>query len=500
MKHRNRTALLLLAAMLTASLAACGDSAGETTTTGDAIQATETAAVTEPAEYTAPEVDYGGEAFTFYVYHYTGYTGSYKICAYDGITAEASNGDIINDAILKRNQVVESALNVKIDTFREGQGAQALINSILADDKAYDAALLEQQRLSSFLGDEGYLYDLRSMDTLNLDASWVNSSVNDTMTFLDRQYVMLSDICMYSMLSGGCLYFSKSLVATNQLDDPYQMVYDGKWTIDNFIGLSKQVSADLNGDGVFDQNDSFGMNGSPTVMSMCIRSSDIGITDVSDITAPKLILDNEKTINVIDKLTGLLSNEQVNMQPDKFKKNAADDVWYDIVLPMFKNNQLLFTFNWVFYALELRDMDTDFGILPMPKYDETQSQYYSYLSDNWSEFLVVPSNNDNPAMTGNVINAMGYYSQQILYPEVINRTVMDKTIRDDAAADMLDLIFRNTKFDANDFFRWDDMALYYNIYDRSITKKSNLFASGFEKIGKSMQKKMENTMKIIANQ
>ena len=68
MKHRNRTALLLLAAMLTASLAACGDSAGETKTT-DAMTAN-TASVTDQADYVAPKVDYGGETIPFYVCHY----------------------------------------------------------------------------------------------------------------------------------------------------------------------------------------------------------------------------------------------------------------------------------------------------------------------------------------------------------------------------------------------------------------------------------------------
>ena len=475
--------------------AACGNEKDETITTSEQTQDVQNEVeVTEQPDYIVPEVDYDGEIFNIYVYHYQ---GAYKICEYDAITAEATNGDIINDGILQRNQAVENALNVTIKAYSEGQGAQSLINSILADDKSYDAALLEQQRCRSMLGGEGYLMNLRDISTLDFDASWVNGAVNETMTFNNQQYVMLNDICMYSMLSGGCLYFSKSLIEANSLDNPYQMVYDGKWTLDNFIGLSKRVSADLNGDGIFDQNDSFGMNGSPTVVMMCVRTANCRVTDTSNISDPKIVLNNEKTINVVDKLTELLSNEQVNMQPDKFKKNPLDDVWYNIILPMFKNNQLLFTFNWVFYSQELRDMETDFGIMPMPKYDENQGQYYSYLSDNWSEFLMVPSTVKNPDMVGNVLNAMGYYSQQILYPEVVNRTVMDKTIRDDNAADMLDIIFRNTLFDANDFFMWDGGSLY-NIWANCVSKKENVFASSYAKLEGTIQKNMNKDMEKLA--
>ena len=496
MKYQNRTAFLLLAAMLAASLAACGDSAGETQTTVSATEITETAAVTELAEYSAPEVDYGGESFDFYVGRYE---GNYKICAYDGITADGEAGDIINDAVHKRNLAVEEALNVKLNNAHQENWFGSLTNSILANDQAFDAAILGQYMAGGLLGSEGYLYDLTEIGSLNLEASWVNQNVNHSMKINDKQFAMLSDVCMYSMLSGACLYFSKSLVETNQLDDPYQMVYDGKWTIDNFIGLSKQVSADLNGDGVFDQNDSFGMNGSPTVMAACVRSSGILATDLSDINAPKIVLNNEMTANVIDRLTDLLSNEQINMQPDKFKKNPNDDVWYDIILPMFKNNQLLFTFNWVFYALELRDMDTDFGILPMPKYDENQKEYNTYVSDTWTDVLCVPASSADVDMVGHVFNAAGYYSQQYLYPEVINRTVMDKTIRDDAAADMLDIIFRNTLLDANDFYRWDSGNIY-SIWEKSVKDKNNALASQFAKIENSMQKKMEQSLEYLTQE
>jgi len=488
MKRQNITAFFLFTAMLAASLAACGDSAGETKTTDALTQPAETAAATEQAEYSAPEVDYGGDEFVFYI---SRYEGNYKLCAYDGITDDGEAGDIINDAIHKRNLAVEEELNVKLSAFSD-PWLTPMMNSIMANDNAYDAAIIGQYKCSSLLGSEGYLYDLTDLDTLNLDASWVNSNVNRIMNINDSQYLMLSDVCMYSMLSGACLYFSKSLIEANQLDNPYQMVYDGTWTLDNFIGLSKQVSADLNGDGVYDQNDSFGMNGSPTVMAACVRSSDILATDLSDITAPDIILDNEKTANVIDKLTGLLSNEQVNLQPDKLRLDNVSDVWYDIILPMFKNNQLLFTFNWVFYALELRDMDTDFGILPMPKYDENQKEYRAYVSDTWTDVLGVPADITNAEQVGHVLNAAGYYSQQHLYPEVINRTVMDKTIRDDAAADMLDIIFRNTLIDANDFFLWDGGAIY-NIWSTSVANKSNALASEFAKLESAMQTNLQKT-------
>ena len=499
MKYQNTTAILLLTAMLAASLAACGDSTGETKTTDALTQTTETAVVTEPAEYVAPEVDYGGEAVPFYVCHYN---GPYKICAYDAITVEENDGDIINEAILRRNTKVEEQLNVKITSYNNvdgnSNGAQPLIHSILAADDAYDAALLWQRQCSTLLGSESYLLDLHSIDTLNMTASWVNQNVNEVMTLFDKQYLMISDICMYSMLSGPCLFFSKTMVDQYDLDDPYQLVYDGKWTLDNFVKMSKQVSVDLNGDGTYDIYDAFGMNGSPTVMMLCVRAAGIQHTGIAEDGSGIALLNNEKTVHIVDLLSDLLGDTHVNLIPDRLSKYAQNDVWYDVVLPMFKNNQLLFTFNWVFYALELRDMVSDFGLVPMPKYDEAQETHYTYLSDNWAECLMVPATVKDADKIGNVLNAMGYYSQQYVYPEVVERTVNTKTMRDEAAGDMLNIIYNNILFDLNDFYLWDGRQTY-SIWQNCVNKRSNVFSSTYAAIEKGMLKKMNQTLEELAS-
>ena len=142
-------------------------------------------------------------------------------------------------------------------------------------------------------------------------------------------------------------------------------------------------------------------------------------------------------------------------------------------------------------------MDTDLGILPMQKYEENQKQYRSFVSDTWTDVLCVPASVADADRVGQILNAAGYYSQQYLYPEVINRTVMDKTIRDDAAADMLDIIFRNTLLDANDFYVWDSGNIY-SIWEKSVTGKSNALASQFERLEKAMQSKMEKTVEYLS--
>ncbi len=486
--------LILFSSVLSCEKGGPGENtpANVTPSQATAAENPETEEETEAPYYTVPDVDYNGEDFTFFVHHYS---GSYHICEYNGILSDERDGDILDESIKERNRIVEDKLNIKIGAYVDNAGTQVFLSSIMANDNVYDTAVVKQTGLRSYLGSDGYLYNLRELSSLDLAAPWVNQNVNETLCINGKQAVMLNDICLYSMVSGGCLFFSKSLVTNYHLDDPYQLVYDGKWTLDRYIGLCEEVSADLNGDGEWDENDSFGMNGSPTVMEMCVRSSGIHYTELAEDGTPSIVLNNEKTIQVVDKMTALLSNLQVNLNPEHLK-NKSGDPWYNIVLPMFKHNQLLFTFNWVFYALELRDMDTDFGIIPMPKYDETQEKIASVLCDNWSDFIIVPVTITDPEYVGNVLNAFGNYSQEKVYPQMIEKTIKYKTARDEAAVDMLDMIFRNVMFDMNDFYAWDDGAIY-SIWTQSVNLGTNVFASNFEKIQKGMRKKMEKTITAL---
>lgn len=501
--HKSIAVFLTLAAVSTI-FASCNNSDSSISSDTNKTSIAEPSIATETkevAEYQDPGVNYDGADIPFYVCHYN---APYQICKYDTITSDDDTGDFISEAIIARNRNVEELLNVNISSYRNSNGnadgEKPLTTSILSGDGAYDVALLWQRKCAALLGNANYLLDLHSIQSLNMDASWVNQNINEVMTLYDRQYLLLGDICMYNMMSAPCLFFSKTLIQNNDLTDPYQLVYDGNWTIDALLSLCRQVSVDTNGDGSYSVEDTFGMNASSTAMMLAIRAAGIQHTQIDANGNPQIALNTERTITVIDKFTSLLSDTTVNLVPSNFSKYATDtgDVWVDVILPMFKNDQLLFTFNWVFYGLELRDMETDFGLVPFPKYDEQQTDYYTYLSDNWTDCLMVPSTCSDPERIGNVLNAMGYYSQQLIYPEVVERTVYNKTTRDEKASDMLDIIYKGFLFDMNDFYLWDNLSTR-DIWSACVNSGSNQFASKFAAIATSMETKMQATFEALRN-
>lgn len=158
------------------------------------------------------------------------------------------------------------------------------------------------------------------------------------------------------------------------------------------------------------------------------------------------------------------------------------------MLPMFQDNRALFYNNQMLVALNLRNMEADFGIVPPPKLDEAQAEYLSPVNDWWSTLVVVPKTNTQPEMTGQAIEAMGFYGQQIVRPAFIDTTVKSKALRDEDSSEMMELIFKNRVYDAATIF---DFGGLRSIDDPLMSRGEGSFASSYAKIEPRAQKAID---------
>ena len=84
---------------------------------------------------------------------------------------------------------------------------------------------------------------------------------------------------------------------------------------------------------------------------------------------------------------------------------------------MFCDGKALFTDSSCFQISLTRDAATDFGIIPYPKYDETQDKYYSRIEG--CELFGVPLTNTDPEMTAVILEAMACESrtQEVIWKQ-----------------------------------------------------------------------------------
>ena len=140
MKH-SLSLILVLTALLTASLTGCSDTSDNAldtapVTTGTADVETETADTATYSRDVLPEADFGGAA-----YHIMGreYAKLGDLPSYE-FTTDSENGDLINDTVFKRCAIVEEQYNIDItcETYATDKSAAALETSQLAGDCAFD--------------------------------------------------------------------------------------------------------------------------------------------------------------------------------------------------------------------------------------------------------------------------------------------------------------------------------------------------------------------------
>ena len=141
----------------------------------------------------------------------------------------------------------------------------------------------------------------------------------------------------------------------------------------------------------------------------------------------------------------------------------------------------------------LRGMETDFGILPFPKYDENQANYLSLVNAYIGSALSVPAT-ANPEESGAVLEAMAYESRYTLQPAYYDVMLKNKVSRDSDSEDMLKIIFGNMTYDIGGIFAFggiDNELMYHTM------KYGRAMASFYEKNAGKAQADIDKLVKAI---
>ncbi len=495
MKQR-QLSLLLASLLLAASVISCGSDAQTPTETAQDTAPVTTEAVTDaqPAEYEIPEVDYGGEVFT--IAAMSGVVSNWRAVNYCEIFSEGENGDPLNDAIYQRNRKIAETLNVTIECYPLedfGPSSGTIRTLIQSGEDVVDISLLHANGLPSLLGTGG-LTDLYSLPNVDFSHSWWDQNAVSELTILDKMYAVTGDISLYLNYAPITYFFNKKIVTELALDDPYQLVRDGKWTIDSMMKLCTETAADLNGDGAMKETDDrYGMLSEPSSLTYAVHAAGVSLTDKDADGLPVLNVDVDRAAAVTDVYAPFMNDANINLMSTKVK-GSYGSVFTELFLPMFTENRALFYNNQLLVALNLRDMEADFGILPAPKLDEAQEKYLTPFNGYWGTFLIMPVTNTDYEITGHVVEALGYWGQQLVTPAYMETTISSKALRDEASLEMLDIIFANRIYDLASFYNWSSI----NTFTTEIANNPNYkYASRYAKIEKSVQKNIEKTIEDL---
>ena len=464
-----RSASLAMTMILLAGLlASCGGDAAVTATTTAAPEAADTAAETRDS---LPEgLNFNGETVNILC------RTSDMVEWENELYVETDDGDIVNSAVYARNRTVEERLNVKLNYIEMGGQwnvmnafMNAVKNSVNAGDQAYDLVASYRHYMPQ-LATEGYFYNLHEVPHLDFNQPWWKGNFTSELTVDGKLHFMAGDIGN-SMLKGMLvMFYNKQLAEEWKLPDIYELVASGDWTIDKAMEICTKVTGDLNGDNKLDvENDLFSL-----FSNHCQEFFDVldsPFTKMNSKGIPELVFNNEKSAGIVEKLNKLFY--ETGAVP--YSTSADGTVGWEAGLDMFKSDRLLIWAHCLGYAQSLRDMESDFTVIPYFKWDSTQENYNTVVQNNMTIFSI-PVNCEKIEAVGAVTEALaveGYYSVTPAYYEMALGT---KYMRDEQAKEMLEIIRNGVTFNFGTIYSIQ-LDNIYNTMPGMIASNSNDFVS-----------------------
>ncbi len=484
MMSKRILAALLLAAMTFGTLSCGGTSDPQDSDTQPSSGDDSTSAGAEEG-YVYPELDMGGDTFT--ILNATTTWGFYST-----LDLETSTGDKLDDAVYDRNRDLEERYKFKMEIADEdiNEGYTKYQNAILANEEAYDVGFVPAFRLGSFISDEA-LYNLLDYPEFQLEQDYWDHSVTDTALIGsgDKLYFASTDFSLFGFDGTLCVYFNENKLNDLQLDTPYDMVRDGSWTLDKISEYMK-AGANLNGDSSFSwdktANATYGMvSWAAAAGSFIIGSGESYIVKDED-NIPTLGIENNRFYDVADKVAGIFSKEG-----EFLAQNGANEDHYETI---FQNGRALFLTAEIKAMSKYRNMDDNFGIVPIPKYEESQDGYHSFRT-SYALMMTVPVTNTKPAETGIIMDALTYMTAEDVLPVYYEVNLSQKGLRNEDSIEMLDIIRDSRCFDIGEVFGWTvDLK---NTIDSSLTSGTGDLASTVAQYKSAVTKSIEDTMKLF---
>ena len=445
--EKKRTALLLLAALSVSALASCGEAAAPVSgENADNTLPVETEEVTAaPAKdivnwesANLPVVDYGGKAFNILTYD-----NSNAYYAWRMLDTASLDGEVMNDAIYNRNRKIEGIYNIKINSEYSTAVSSGLSKSVRAGDNAYDAGF---DQIGSLYGraQAGELANWYDIPHINLDAQWWDQSVVRDLSYHDKLYVLTGDISPLTNVRVYSLVFNKDLCRSLDLDMPYKYVLDGTWTLDVFNEYITNVNADMNGDGVMDYEDRWGYFSQDGNSFMMYFAGGGTVVEKDSKGNYQIVMDSERNLQLAAKAVDISADKSKTLMADGYVA-ANGNSWPAASSWFAAGGSLMRSSVFEPVPRDYRSMDTDFGILPYPKFDELQKDYVT-LPEETSIMFAVPIT-ANMEYTGLILESLAAESVSTVSVAFYDVCLNGKSVRDEESSAMLDIIFANKHFD-----------------------------------------------------
>lgn len=455
-----RTFSAVLTLLLAAASIGCGT---ETAQTGeiptDVLSETE-APVTEPAPINnLPAFDLGN-----YELRVLKQDQDKILWCPNKFAPEEENGDIMNDAYYRRNENVTQKYGFSIkETIIPGEPQSEINRLIAAGDDAYDIVLMYLNKANTSYN--GNFLDFYTLPYLDLSKPYWDQALMRDMTVGGKLCLMSGDLIVQSRDDNALLLiYNRPLAEDFNLENLYDTVRTGKWTYDRMYDCIKTVSQDLDDPSVKDENDRMGvLYSGGDVGPSYFASCDVQLFTMKNGTL-SFTGDEERVYSVYEKVQKIFSDKELSL--DQQTLAASDKI--SVLANVIDSKLCLFEVMspGTVQRASFREAKSDFGMLPLPKYDEAQENYRTSISLT-AAYIYLPATIGSPDKVAYILEAMSSESGELV-DTYFTRCLEGKYSRDENAYEMMRIATDNVIY---------DMGFMYNFGSFGTAIKNGLMNS-----------------------
>jgi maltose-binding protein MalE len=421
-----------------------------------------------------PDENYNGAKFNMLDCEYL-YTNATLI-------VEKQTGDVIFDSIYLANRTVEERFNIEFvrQTSPDIRDVAGYVKKTVdSGDNAYDVVFILDRDAISLAMKGKYFYPMNELPYINLDKLYWDQELKKTLTIDNTLYFTYGAHMLSICDNINFLVYNKQIASELAFENIYDLVRNGKWTIDKLYEMAAAATKDLNGDGLITKEDRWGVSlffGSYYPSFWEAEKLSLIAKDENDLPFFN-VPGNEKLFNLFEKLYAHSTSgfEYQDM-------NTCQEV--------FDNGRALFKDTTMFMVQKLRALETDYGIVPYPAMNEKKpgEPYIGRISVGFP--LIVPVTADAERASV-IMEALACQYQKRVIPVYYENAVWIKSTRDEESIEILNMLTQNRFIDFGDTYWTNDVR---DKYTDIFINKTNNFQSVTEKMEKNVVKILDKAI------
>ncbi|MBQ9693061.1 MAG: hypothetical protein IJV70_07905 [Clostridia bacterium] len=372
------------------------------------------------------------------------------------VIGDADTTDIVFSKIHERNLSVQDRLNVELNFIGSGsrtwQDSIPFIQEIVQTmSDAYEIIMTSNNTVT---GQKlfNYFHDLNDSEYIDVSERWwYEDAIMETSVDNYNYRFLYGDINILDMGVAGTIYYNKDLYtqyvsSTKNPDELYSTVLEGKWTLEEFTRLTKKSHIEKGGDGSNDIHGYSLFRGAEPI-HFFREAAGIKMYERNEQGMPIFTLNDDRSLEFLDLLYKCLYENEGAWLFYPGMTGAEEEHSYD-----FSNGKVMFYIGILNDTLGeglhvtlkegLREMKSDFGMLPYPKLNEEQEEYISFMH-NASVMTGCPVSADidrvNEELSA-IIEALASESYRHVSVPYYESALKAAYNRDDLSAQMIDII------------------------------------------------------------